>query len=89
MYIYLNVCSSIIFEQMLRFSYFFLLESSSVYGGTIVKSVAIRQFKGCLSASLNIYLGCTSFSIDQLSQKLHTFFLEVTLVCKLKIMNAC
>ena len=40
--------------------FIFLLERSSFSGSTTVKSVAIRQFKVCLSVCLNICLGCKS-----------------------------
>ena len=62
-----TVCSSIIFAQILRFTYFFLLERSSFSGGTIVKSVAIQQFKVCLSVLIFVW-AVNHVKIDQLKK---------------------
>ena len=72
---------------MLRFPFFFfLLERFSFSGGTIVKSVAILEFKACLSVLLFVW-AINHVKIDQLSQKLDMFFMEVTLVCTPKTVN--
>ena len=74
---------------MLRFSkFFFLLEIFSFSSGTIVKSVAIRQFKVCLSVLIFVR-AVNHVKIDQVSQKLDMFFMEVTLICTPKIVNVC
>ena len=51
--------------------------------GTIIKSVAIRQFKVCLSVLIFVW-AVNHVKIDQLSQKLDVFFMKVTLVCTQK-----
>ena len=68
--------------------YLLLLERSSFSGGTTVKRVSIRQFKVCHSLVIFVW-AIHHVKMDQLSQNLVIFFMEVTLVCTPKIVNVC
>ena len=60
----------------------------SFFGKTIVKNVAIRQFKVSLSVLIFVW-AVNHVKTDQLSQKLDVFFMEVTLDYASKIENLC
>ena len=51
---------TITLEQVIRFSWFFLLEKSPFLLGAIINFAVMRQYYVCLSFSLNICLGYNS-----------------------------
>ena len=78
-YMYINARSSIILEQMFRFLFYFIFffgggRKIFFSGSTIIKSLAIRQFKVCLSLCLNICLCCKSCKNLSIVTKIGYFF---------------
>ena len=76
LFIYFNGCSSITFEQVLRFSFFFFsLERCCFLGGPVLDIGSIRNFKVCLSVCLNIFWATNHVHIDPESGNLDLFFM--------------